>query len=214
MMEKNLAIVDNLATLNDIQMSCFLAEKYGFRYLSVYQNYINTARQILHDVRLSALVDYPHGLSSKTTRLHAIVECLRKGVNAVDISINVNDVVNERYENIVSDLLAISNLATLKRTEIRAVLEYRLMDDEQIEMVAGLCSKYGIARIILGTGYLAENFFDNLLTANEIREFAIPVVNGVLNSTHLEMAEENEITSIQVTSHRLVNTIWGIKRED
>ena len=212
MVEKHLAITNNLTSFNEVQRGCFFGEQIGFDYISTIPAYIPSARKLLKKSKLGAVIDYPYGFSSTQVRLHSALENLRKGADCIDLCLNTNDLVNNRFESIIRDLLALTNLIDIQKKELRVILEYRLLTDEQLNTISEILTSKNIYRVILGTGTMVENLIDNVIVAHELKKYALlGVVNGVTNASQIQTLVEYDVEAVIFNSVQLVQKIWGIK---
>lgn len=118
----------------------------------------------------SILIDFPYGVNDHTIKNHEITRASRHGAQKVDVVLNTNHIINNRWSNLERDVVACRNACVERRLEFRCILEYGFLDVPKCVETANILSQCGVQTLILGTGVMIEDLSDLIILAKEIQD--------------------------------------------
>lgn len=117
------------------------------------------------DKTLSCFIDYPLGLSDIKTRLCAIEQAHKMGINAIDMAMPQNLAANRKYDKIREDVKCAHEFCTQNNIQIRYILEYRTFDHHCLKKICEIFENHQIHYIYPSTGFFLDNLADNILAS-------------------------------------------------
>lgn len=170
-MQLELANYDRSASLDDLNRTVFIATTYKFDAVAIPPHFIAGAAELAvesHKLNLISPVDFPYGMDSNIARMHSIAEAYKRGARIIELCINNSYIVDKKYKHITEDIVTCITYCKAKDIELRALVEYRLFDDEAVIELSKKLYSTGIRYLTLSTGTMVDDPIDNILIAKEI----------------------------------------------
>jgi deoxyribose-phosphate aldolase len=141
------------ATLNDLDMACKEAMKYGFACVVVNSCHVAHARELLSGslVNVCSVVGFPHGANTTTVKIVEAMEALKNGASELDIVINIGMVRSEQFNIVEIDLKNV--IAMTPQTIHKAIIETGSLTPDEISRVCKIAVRAGAEFIKTSTGY-------------------------------------------------------------
>ncbi len=149
-------------------------------------------------INISAYVDYPNGSESTTIRQHCINSAASRGAKSIDLVAPHFFLLNNKEPKFVEDIRGCLDVCNVKELQLRVMLDYRLIEDMHYACV--LLRKLGVQYILPSTGFFVDDFWDNLVHAEEIQKDheLNAIVNGnIYIAKHLECALKSKIFGVR-----------------
>lgn len=146
--------------------------------VSVLPYYIKGIKNLIPDsTKLSAIIDYPYGLSSTDARVVEIEKAIKQGADIIQVVAPLPVCGNRKYDKFRTDINACRNLCAQHAVECRYVLEYRVMSADLLYKCAQILYGHRIETIYLSTSHqldcIADNMLACMLTNQKVAEIEI-----------------------------------------
>lgn len=209
-MIKEILIKDKTISCNELTKFINLANTYQVDNIclpSYFLKYVN-----IEDLSVAALIDYPYGLSSMKTRVFEVVYSCSSGADIIDLTLNPFLVVNKRYEDIRTELRAVSRICKDKRKELRIILEYRMMEHHLLD-ICEIISLSGIDTVITSTGTMMDDPYDNILNTKIIMDNTPLqcILTGVSRTKEIfNLIKSEKIFGLRSPTKLIIEDIFGV----
>lgn len=146
------AILDPLATPEQIEQACAEGDCYGFASVCVYPCYVKRAATQLHKrpVAVSTVIGFPSGASTSQTKLYEAQEAVESGAQELDVVINLGFI---KVGNGDALLAEIAQICEQTRIPIKAILEMQLLTIDEQMLAAEICIDAGVSFLKTSTGW-------------------------------------------------------------
>lgn len=176
---------------------------------------IKTAKPILLDhknIDLSCLIDYPLGISDSKTRIFAIDQAIKMGINTIDIVMPQNLATNRKYDKIREDVKNCVELGLENNIKIRYILEYRMFDHSCLKKLCEIFENFNMRYIYPSSGYFLDNLADNILASvflyQNSKDLNIICTGNIWLDKHFDTIRKSGLFGFRTTSvHSLHNYI-------
>jgi len=163
--------------------------------ISVFPCYLSTAKRIIkNSCPLSAVIDYPFGLSCHESRLASTKNAIKSGAQIIELVAPNHPLCNKKYDKLQKDIVEQKKVCDKNNVELRYVLDYRTYNQYTIEKTSHIFYKNGIKTIYPSNNYLLDNIVDNLIASVTISK-KVPIniiVNGnVWTDHHVDILLKN-----------------------
>lgn len=139
------------ATFEEIEQLCKEAMEYDFYSVCVQPHYVSLCKTLLRDtdIKIACVIGFPHGSNKSETKLFESVQAKVDGADELDVVLNVSDVKNGLFDNILREMKVI------KKTQlvVKYILETCLLTEEEIEKVCKLAVESHIDFVKTSTGF-------------------------------------------------------------
>lgn len=139
------------ATFEEIEQLCKEAMEYDFYSVCVQPHYVSLCKTLLRDtdIKIACVIGFPHGSNKSETKLFESVQAKVDGADELDVVLNVSDVKNGLFDNILREMKVI------KKTQlvVKYILETCLLTEEEIEKVCKLAVESQIDFVKTSTGF-------------------------------------------------------------
>jgi deoxyribose-phosphate aldolase len=130
------------------------------------------ARFVYPEYPYSAIIGYPHGITSLELKTHEVIENVRRGVRKFDLVLNEFYLRNLEYKRLLTEYFALKNTCKEYGAELRVVIEHRLLSKERNIKIAELLYTSGLETLFLSTGNMIQNTADAIIICYKIMERA------------------------------------------
>lgn len=158
-------------------------------------------------------IDFPYGLQSSKVRAHGVLSSLRRGANAIDLVINSQHVVNNKWELIEQDVKTGLKICEDNSASLRAVINYRSIDLKMRKVLCGLLAQCGVEYVIPSPGHKVDSWADNLLVCHDMqRKHGVHCITngGLFSQEHLQKVETAGIFGVKVNSIPALKVFSGV----
>lgn len=132
-----------------------LSREYGVASACVKPYSVPVAVQVLagSDVKVCAVIGFPHGNSTAATKIHETDEVLRDGATEVDMVANIGKVLSGEWFYVEHEIEAINRLVTSAGAVLKVIFENDYLQDEHITKLCEICTKLSVGFVKTSTGY-------------------------------------------------------------
>jgi len=176
---KQLASLINYTNLNNMitesEMKEFLekAKELNFNSVVISPTYIPLAKETLADtnIKVGSVVGFPLGFEDTETKVAEAKELIKKGVDELEVVMNLSHLKDERYDLIENEISQIKEVVGDKI--LKVVIESKALEDYEKANAAKAAEKSGANVIKNSTGFVAPNhIFENVNDINIIQKYA------------------------------------------
>ncbi|KAK4123896.1 deoxyribose-phosphate aldolase [Parathielavia appendiculata] len=129
---------------------------------------VPVARRILAgtDVLVCAVIGFPHGNSTTTTKVAEAREAVLAGAHEIDMVVNVGKVLGGDWEYVRSEISTINDCVTSTPVNgggdgnddgqtaiLKVIFENDFLEEQQIALLCRICTEIGVAYVKTSTGY-------------------------------------------------------------
>ena len=157
--------------INEAEMKEFLtqASEFDFNAVIVNPTYVPLAKEMLaeRDTKVESVVGFPLGCESTESKVAEAESLIENGADGINAVINLNHVVNEKYELIGEEARLLKEAVGDKTLKI--IIESKILEDEQKVNIVMNLEKAGADYIKTSTGFLTPNHIYEIV--NDINIF-------------------------------------------
>lgn len=141
-------------TLTDIKKLCEEAKQHGFYSVCVNSCYAKASKEYLNSssVLVCCVIGFPLGSCTKKAKAYETSDAILNGASEIDMVINVGALKEKRYDYVLEDIKAVTNVAKGKAI-VKVILETCLLTDEEIIKACELCLKAKANFVKTSTGF-------------------------------------------------------------
>lgn len=144
-------------TLTDEQLKagCDVARKYDAASCCVKPYHTRMAAELLagSDVKVCAVVSFPHGNSSTEIKVEETRQVIRDGATEVDLVINVGKAKQGDWEYVKEDIARVNTVCDEADAALKVIFTTDFLTDEEIIKVCEICSELQVEWVKTSTGY-------------------------------------------------------------
>ncbi|KKI99637.1 deoxyribose-phosphate aldolase [Prochlorothrix hollandica] len=146
------ALLDPLATTEDVKRVCEEADRYHFATVCVYPVHVQQAAELLHGkkTQVCAVVGFPSGASVSAVKLQEAQLAAEAGATELDVVINLGWLRSGRGDAVHRELAEICEETGLL---VKAILEMGRLTPPEKQLAAEVCLDAGVAFLKTGTGW-------------------------------------------------------------
>jgi deoxyribose-phosphate aldolase len=138
-----------------IAAGCELARQYDVATACIKPYAIQAAKSILDgsDVRVCAVIAFPHGNSTTAIKLREAQEAVDAGAVEIDMVVNIGKVLGEDWGYVSDEIKAVNHVVTHSGAVLKVIFENDYLQDAQIIRLCEICSEHAVAFVKTSTGY-------------------------------------------------------------
>lgn len=104
-------------------------------------------------VRVCAVVGFPHGTSTTTTKIFEAVEAMDSGAHEIDVVVNVGKVLSGEWEYVRAELEGVNEAVVGRGGVVKVIFENDFLGEEEVAELARVCAGVGVAWVKTSTGF-------------------------------------------------------------
>lgn len=104
-------------------------------------------------VRVSTVIDFPHGNNSTAAKMFEVEEAVRNGASELDVVLAISRLYAGDYDYVERDLRAVIEKAHELGAPVKVIFENAYLTDEQIRKACEICREVGADYVKTSTGY-------------------------------------------------------------
>ncbi len=142
-------------TDSDIEAGCKLSREYDVATACVKPYSIPLAAKVLSgsDVKVCAVIGFPHGNSTTRTKVAEAVEAVELGAPEIDMVVNIGKALGGDWDYVASEVKAINDAVVERGGLLKVIFENDYLQDEHIVKLCEVCSGIGVAFVKTSSGY-------------------------------------------------------------
>jgi deoxyribose-phosphate aldolase len=139
----------------DILAGCLLAKKYLVATVCVKPYAVAMAKNSLtgSDVRVCAVIGFPHGNSLPEIKLAETSRAIQDGAVEIDMVINIGKALGADWSFVSEEIDAINQTCMSHGAILKVIFETDYLKDEHIIQLCKICSQLGVAFVKTSSGY-------------------------------------------------------------
>ena len=143
------------ATYDEIKVICEDAIIYKTASVCIPPNYIARVHKDYPNLNICTVIGFPLGYSVKEAKIVEAKKAVEDGANEVDMVINVTDVKNGKYDDVLNEIINIKNVVKEKDKNkiLKVIIETCYLTDEEKIKMCEIVTKSGADYIKTSTGF-------------------------------------------------------------
>ena len=142
------------ATTEKITLLCQQAIEEGFAAVCVPPYFVTLAEKNLTDkVKLSTVIGFPLGYSHSLIKVEEAKRAMEDGADELDVVMNLAAFFSGNDKDVLKETQSITQLAHLRRKQVKWILETSLLNEEQIKRACSLAVKAEVDYVKTSTGF-------------------------------------------------------------
>lgn len=165
------------------------------------------------DCPMAGVIGHPLGISDIQAKTFEFL-LYSNSLKTIDVVLNTNLLDAGSLLEVISEAQSISLSCKGKNIKFRPIIEYKLLNTDQINF---LCNKFismGIEEMVLGTGQIVDDPDEILLISRLIQDkFGIKVVvnSATVSNDRLKLLAKFKVFGIRIKSLNTLNNLCIIK---
>lgn len=133
------------------------------------------------DVKVAAVVGFPHGNSTIATKVFETQDAIENGAQEIDVVMPIGLVRSGMYEYLKEELEAIHNVCLKKDVVLKVIFENAYLSREEIAKCSQICDFMGIEFIKTSTGYAPSGATeeDIMIMRENVKRIKIKAAGGI-----------------------------------
>jgi deoxyribose-phosphate aldolase len=138
-----------------IATGCELARAYDVATACIKPYSIPLAKSILDDsdVRVCAVIAFPHGNSTTAIKVKEAEEAVAAGALEIDMVINIGKALGGNWAYVSDEIQAVNQIITNGGAILKTIFENDYLEDVHILRLCEICSEHAVAFVKTSTGY-------------------------------------------------------------
>ena len=134
---------------------CELARQYDVATACIKPYAIGLARSILagSDVRVCAVIAFPHGNSTTVIKVQEAQEAVAAGAAEIDMVVNIGKVLGGDWDYVSEEIRAVNAAVVSAHSILKVIFENDFLEDAHIIKLCEICSLHAVAFVKTSTGY-------------------------------------------------------------
>jgi len=134
---------------------CELALQYDVATACVKPYAIPLAKSVLagSDVRVCAVIAFPHGNSTKAIKIREAEEAIAAGALEIDMVVNIGKALGGDWGYVSGEIKAVNRAVVRGGAILKIIFENDYLEDAQIIRLCEICSEHAVAFVKTSTGY-------------------------------------------------------------
>lgn len=183
--------------------------KYEVASACIPASYVKAAKEYVNGkLPICTVIGFPTGYSTTATKVFETADAIQNGADEIDMVINIGDVKNKRYDNILNEIKEIHKACNGKI--LKVIIETCLLTEEEKIKMCEVVTESGAEYIKTSTGFstAGATFEDVTLMKKHVgKNVKIKAAGGI---SSLEDAEKfMELGADRLGTSRIVKIIKG-----
>lgn len=140
----------------EFEAECAIAKEYDVGAVCVKPYHVRRAAELMAgtDIKVAAVVSFPHGNSTTEIKLAEAKQVLEDGATEVDFVINIGKAVGGDWAYVDEEIRRLVQLIKSYGADSKVIFENDMLtSDEQKITLCRICSKYKVTFVKTSTGY-------------------------------------------------------------
>ncbi len=140
------------STWEQIKEICDDAMKYGVASACIPPSFVKRAKaHVGENLAICTVIGFPNGYMTSAVKVFETEDAIKNGADEIDMVINVGDLKDKRYDEIVDEIIQIKKAC--KDKVLKVIIETCLLTDEEKIKMCELVTKSGADYIKTSTGF-------------------------------------------------------------
>lgn len=195
-------LLDQCATMKDIETLCDAAQKYHFASVCVQPYYVPLAKALLKDsnILVTTVVGFPMGMNTTSTKAYEAIEAVNNGADEIDVVMNIGAIKNHDFDYVKEEMEELRD--ALDGKTLKVIIEVGLLSKEEIIKMTELCNETFVHFIKTSTGYFPTGTVDTVRLIQEYKNDVLEIKAAGGIKTEAKVIEYIEAGATRIgTSH-------------
>lgn len=195
-------LLDQCATMKDIETLCDAAQKYHFASVCVQPYYVPLAKAPLKDsnILVTTVVGFPMGMNTTSTKAYEAIEAVNNGADEIDVVMNIGAIKNQDFDYVKEEMEELRD--ALDGKTLKVIIEVGLLSKEEIIKMTELCNETFVHFIKTSTGYFPTGTVDTVRLIQEYKNDVLEIKAAGGIKTEAQVIEYIEAGATRIgTSH-------------
>ncbi len=140
------------STWNQIKEICDDAMQYGVASACIPPSFVKRAKEYVEGkLAICTVIGFPNGYMTSAVKVFETEDAIKNGADEIDMVINIGDLKDKRYDEIVDEIIQIKKAC--KDKVLKVIIETCLLTDEEKIKMCELVTKSGADYIKTSTGF-------------------------------------------------------------
>ena len=160
------------STWEEIKAICDDGIKFGCASVCIPASFVKRAKEYVGDrLAICTVIGFPNGYSTTAVKVFETADAIKNGADEIDMVINIGDLKDKRYGEILDEINAIK--AACDGKILKVIIETCLLTDEEKIKMCEIVSESGADFIKTSTGFSTAG-----ATKEDVKLFAEHVTGG------------------------------------
>ena len=160
------------STWEEIKAICDDGIKFGCASVCIPASFVKRAKEYVGEkLAICTVIGFPNGYSTTATKVYETADAIKNGADEIDMVINIGDLKDKRYEEILDEINAIK--AACAGKILKVIIETCLLTDEEKIKMCEIVSSSDADFIKTSTGFSTAG-----ATKEDVALFAKYTTNG------------------------------------
>ncbi|MEL6222906.1 MAG: deoxyribose-phosphate aldolase [Cyanobacteria bacterium J06627_8] len=161
------AILNPLATSDQLMQSCQDADRYQFPAICVYPTFVRKAVELLHNCspNVCAVIGFPSGATTSATKLYEAQEAAENGATELDVVINLGWLREGKTNELHRE---IAEICESTGQVVKAILEMSMLTPSEKKLAAEICMDAGVQFLKTSTGWAGGATVEDVALLKEL----------------------------------------------
>ena len=140
------------ATWEEIKNICDDGMKYGTASVCIPPSCVKRAKEYVgENLKICTVIGFPNGYNTTDVKVFETENALKNGADEIDMVINLGDLMDKKYDNILPEITKIKSVCGAK--VLKVIIETCLLNEEQKIKMCEIVTKSGADFIKTSTGF-------------------------------------------------------------
>lgn len=140
------------ATWEEIKNICDDGMKYCTASVCIPPSFVKRAKEYVgENLKICTVIGFPNGYNTTDVKIFETENALKNGADEIDMVINLGDLMDKNYDNILSEITKIKAVCGTK--VLKVIIETCLLNEEQKIKMCEIVTKSGADFIKTSTGF-------------------------------------------------------------
>lgn len=140
------------ATWDEIKNICDDGMKYSTVSVCIPPSFVKRAKEYVGNrLKICTVIGFPNGYNTTEVKVFETENALENGADEIDMVINLGDLMDKKYDNILSEIMKIKSVCGEK--VLKVIIETCLLSEEQKIKMCEIVTKSGADFIKTSTGF-------------------------------------------------------------
>ena len=140
------------ATWEEIKNICYDGMKYCTASVCIPPSFVKRAKEYVgENLKICTVIGFPNGYNTTDVKIFETENALKNGADEIDMVVNLGDLMDKNYDNILSEITKIKAVCGTKI--LKVIIETCLLNEEQKIKMCEIVTKSGADFIKTSTGF-------------------------------------------------------------
>lgn len=140
------------ATWEEIKNICDDGMKYCTASVCIPPSFVKRAKEYVgENLKICTVIGFPNGYNTTDVKIFETENALKNGADEIDMVVNLGDLMDKKYDNILSEITKIKAVCGTK--VLKVIIETCLLNEEQKIKMCEIVTKSGADFIKTSTGF-------------------------------------------------------------